>query len=115
MREIYVFNSCDGVRLTPLSKCGNVDPQLRQAAEQENFEALEPFLAAGDSDLTFVTVFRQPEGSGGIVVVSAMDEILFCVIAESNLNLIAAASHFASQVSNIRYGQDIFENMGGED
>ncbi len=115
MREIYVFDSCDGVRLTPLSKCSQVNPQLKQAAEQENLEALEPFIAAGDPDVAFVTVFRQPEAAGGIVAVSAMNEVLFYVIANSSLNLIAAASHFASQVSNIRYGQDIFDNIDDSD
>ena len=112
--KIYVFENVDGGRLTPLAKSGAVDPLLKQAAETDNFEWMEPFMAAGDTELVYTNVFRQPQNPGGIVVVSAMDEVLFCAIANTNLDLVAAASHFASMVSNIRYGQDIFENIEGE-
>lgn len=115
MREIYVFENVEGGRLTPVAKCGVVDPLLKQAAETENFEWMEPFLAAGDTELVYTNVFRQPQNPGGIVVVSAMDDILFCVIANTNLDLVAAASHLASMVSNIRYGQDIFENIENDE
>ena len=111
----YVFENVDGGRLTPLAKSGAVDPLLKQAAETDNFEWMEPFMAAGDTELVYTNVFRQPQNPGGIVVVSAMDEVLFCAIANTNLDLVAAASHFASMVSNIRYGQDIFENIEGEE
>ncbi len=116
MQEVYLFENTGQIQLKKAGAEPGVDPQLLQAAQNENFNWLEPMFAGGDTELVYLTVFRQPNGPGGLVVVfAAGNEPLFSVIARTNLDLISAASHFGSMVANVRYGQDIFENVDAED
>ncbi len=113
MKEIYVFDGTAQTPLRPVTEAANVDPLLLQAAQTDNFDWMEPMFASGDSDLLYITVFRQPKNPGGIVAAfSSNGEGMFCVIANTSLDLMAASAHFSSMVSNVRYGVDIYENAG---
>ncbi len=116
MRETYIYeNDCGKHRIKKVQDAVAV-PALLQACETEDFESMEPMFAAGDPELAYCTAFRDAVGAGGVVLVAAGSaEPLFYVICNNNLDLIAAASHFASMVSNIRYGQDIFDGLEDED
>lgn len=117
MREIYVYTHATQPALRPAAEATTVDPQLLQAAQSENFDWMEPMFAGGDPDLLYVTVFRQPKKSGGLVVVfpGGKEEAMYCVIANTNLDLTEAASHFSNMVANVRYGVDIFEDLNDEE
>ncbi len=116
MREIYLFDGTgrEGL-LLPLGDGARVDPALIQSAQGDNIDWTEPMLGGGDPDLVYMTAFKQPRKPGGLVVVfSAGGESLFCVIARTYLDQVAAASHLSSMVANLRYGADIFEGDGGD-
>ncbi|MDO5538077.1 MAG: hypothetical protein Q4F72_11185 [Desulfovibrionaceae bacterium] len=116
MREIYVFENAAQPVLRPAAEAAGVDPVLLQAAQGENFDWMEPMFAGGSPEHFYLTVFKQPKKAGGIVVVFyGGEEAMFCAIANSNLDLLACASHFSSMVSNVRYGVDIFENAGDDE
>ena len=116
MRETYIYENDGGQHRIKKVQDAVADPTLLQACETDDFEMLEPLCGAGDTELAYTTTFRNPEGPGGVIVVgSGSSEPLFYVICNTNLDLLAAASHFAGMVSNIRYGQDIFEGVDDED
>ncbi len=111
MQEIYVFDGTAQNPLRPVAEASNVDPLLLQAAQSDNFDWMEPMFASGDSDHFYITVFRQPKKAGGIIAAfNASGEGMFCVIANTNLDLMASSSHFSGMVANVRYGVDIWEN-----
>ena len=116
MRETYIFENDGGKHRIKKVQDAVAEPMLLQACETEDFETLEPMFAAGDPELAYCTAFRNPDGPGGVVLMAAgAAEPLFYVICNTNLDLMAAASHFASMVSNIRYGQDIFDGLEDDD
>ncbi len=116
MQEIYLFENTGQISLRPVTADTEVDAQLLQAAQEDNFDWMEPMFAGGDSELVYMTAFRHPQNAGGaVIVISGGGEHMFCVLARTNLDLVSAASHFSSMVSNIRYGLDIFENISGDD
>lgn len=119
MHEIYVFDSTAQNPLRPVTEdsqaAPEADPQLLQAAKDENFDWMEPMFACGDSNLLYITVYKQPEKNNGLIIAFNAGDIIFSVIANTGLDLMAAASHFSSMVSNVRYGVDIFENADDGD
>lgn len=116
MREIYLYQNNGQATITPVKPGSDVDAALLQAAQNDNFDELVPLFATGDPDLAYVTAFRHPAGVGGLLVAFADgDDPMFGVIAQTNLDLLSATSHFSNVVSEIRYGVDIFENLGDEE
>ncbi len=117
MREVYVFDSAAPGNLCPAQDASGIEPSLLQAVQAENFDWMEPMFACGDPELVYLTALRPPKKAGGIVMVfyGGLEEAMFYVICNSNLDLVAAISHCSNMVSNVRYGVDIFENAGDED
>lgn len=70
---------------------------------------------AGHEDNLLCRVFRKVNGAGGFVVVFDGTGALLVAYADTNLELVAGAGHFARMATYIRYGADIFEHGDEED
>ena len=82
MQEIYLFENTGQISLRPVTADTEVDAQLLQAAQEDNFDWMEPMFAGGDSELVYMTAFRHPQNAGGaVIVISGGGEHMFCVLA----------------------------------
>lgn len=78
-------------------------------------DSYEQQYIAGHEETLLCRVFRKVNGAGGFVVVFDGTGALLVACADTNLELVAGAGHFARMATYIRYGADIFEHRDEED
>lgn len=78
-------------------------------------DSYEQQYIVGHEETLLCRVFRKVNGAGGFVVVFDGTGALLVAWADTNLELVAGAGHFARLATYTRYGADIFEHGDEED